>query len=210
MRWIRQAIESFVSQMMQSQRQWVICDSLHVSLHPLFCVLQLGTWVVPYHERWWEKCCWQILCLHSWVRLLTPDRSLLTKPQDIFLTAGTSLPGLEGASNYIQDSDEQNLSEIGNGNALAAWIVVDMHLCLQVVSGSHFPLSFRFIRRVAGPSLPNFYPVSFTIDWVISQIDRNLCWEWISEISMAHCTQATLCLWVTNIYLANCSYLSEF
>ena len=129
MRWIRQAIESFVSQMMQSQRQWVICDSLHVSLHPLFVSYSWALGVVPYHERWWEKRCWQILCLHSWVRLLTPDRSLPTKPQDIFLTTGTSLPGLEGVPNYIQDSDEQNLREIGNGNALAAWIVVDMQLC---------------------------------------------------------------------------------
>lgn len=166
--------------------------------------------VVPYHERWWAKGCWQILCLHSWVRLLTPDRSLPAKLHDFFLTTGTSLPGLEGISSYIQDSNEQNLSMIGNGHALDAWIVVEMHHCLQVISSSDSPLSFRFSPWVAGPSLLNFYPVSFTIDWVISQIDGNLCWEWISKSSMAHCTHATLYLWVTDIYLANCSYLSEF
>lgn len=64
-----------------------------------------------YHKRWWEKGCWQVLCLRSWVRLLTPDRSLPTKLQDFFLTTGTSLPGLEWVSNYIQDRDEQNLSD---------------------------------------------------------------------------------------------------
>ena len=81
---------------------------------------------------------------------MTPDRSLPTKLQDFFLTGGTSLPGLEGVSNYIQDRDEQNLSVIGNGNALEAWIVVEMHLCLRCSLVVIFPYASGSVLELLG------------------------------------------------------------